>query len=124
MQNIPEGLVYLLVLAIAFLANHLYKQFGPTMEPQPRQAELDDGQTAPEPVPVSLAAASIAAATPLAGPQAWGASPGLQSQPRAQLRKRAPMGTKRNMQTAIAMATILGPCRAFEPDGHRASPAR
>jgi hypothetical protein len=69
MQNLPEGLIYLLVLAVAYLANDLFKRFGPKMEPEPPQAESDEGPTAQEPVPVGLAAASIASLTPLPGPQ-------------------------------------------------------
>ena len=124
MQNLPEGLIYLLVLAVAYLANYLFKRFGPKMEPEPPQAEVDEGPMAPEPVAVGLAAASIAAATPLLGPQIAVAKAMLPTRPRGQLPRLALMGSKRNKQTAIAMAAILGPCRAFEPDGNPASPGR
>jgi len=124
MQNLPEGLIYLLVLAVAYLANYLFKRFGPKMEPEPPQAEVDEGPMAQEPVPVGLAAASIAAATPLLGPQVAVAKAMLPTQPRGQLPRLALMGSKRNKQTAIAMAAILGPCRAFEPDANPASPGR
>jgi len=124
MQNLPEGLIYLLVLAMAYFANYLFKRFGPKMEPEPPQAEVDEGPMAPEPVPVGLAAASIAAATPLLGPQIAVAKAMLPTRPRGQLPRLALMGSKRNKQTAIAMAAILGPCRAFEPDGNPASPGR
>ena len=124
MQNLPEGLIYLLVLAAAYLANHVFKRFGPKMEPEPPQAEVDEGPMAPEPVPVGLAAASIVAATPLLGPQVAVANAMLPTRPRGQLPRLALMGSKRNKQTAIAMAAILGPCRAFEPDANSASPGR
>ena len=124
MQNLPEGLIYLLVLAVAYLANYLFKRFGPKMEPEPPQAEVDEGPTAQEPVPVGLAAASIASFTPLPGPQVAVAKAMLPTQPRGQLPRLALLGSKRNKQTAIAMAAILGPCRAFEPDGNPASPGR
>jgi hypothetical protein len=124
MQNLPEGLVYLLVLAAAYLANHLFKRFVPKMEPEPPQAEVDEGPTAQEPMPTGLAAASIAATTPLPGPQVAVAKAMLPTRPRGQLPRFALMGSKRNKQTAIAMAAILGPCRAFEPDAHPASPGR
>ena len=124
MQNLPEGLIYLLVLAVAYLANYLFKRFGPKMEPELPQSEVDEGPMAQEPVPVGLAAASIAAATPLLGPQVAVAKAMLPTQPRGQLPRLALMGSKRNKQTAIAMATILGPCRAFEPDANPASPGR
>ena len=124
MQNLPEGLIYLLVLAVAYLANDLFKRFGPKMEPEPPQAEVDEGPTAQEPVPVGLAAASIASFTLLPGPQVAVAKAMLPTQPRGQLPRLALLGSKRNKQTAIAMAAILGPCRAFEPDGNPASPGR
>ena len=124
MQNLPEGLIYLLVLAVAYLANYLFKRFGPKMEPEPPQAEVDEGPTAQEPLPVGLAAASIASFTPLPGPQVAVAKAMLPTQPRGQLPRLALLGSKRNKQTAIAMAAILGPCRAFEPDGNPASPGR
>ena len=124
MQNLPEGLIYVLVLAVAYLANYLFKRFGPKMEPEPPQAEVDEGPTAQEPVPVGRAAASIASFTPLPGPRVAVAKAMLPTQPRGQLPRLALMGSKRNKQTAIAMAAILGPCRAFEPDGNPASPGR
>jgi len=124
MQNLPEGLIYLLVLAVAYLANYLFKRFGPKMEPAPPQAEVDEEPAAQEPVPVGLAAASNASFTPLPGPQVAVAKAMLPTQPRGPLPRLALMGSKRNKQTAIAMAAILGPCRAFEPDGNAASPGR
>ncbi len=124
MQNLPEGLIYILVLAVAYLANHLFKRFGPQMEPQPPQAELEDEPASQGPAPVSLAAASTAEATPVLGPQLAVAEAMLPIKPRRQLTRLTLLGSKKNKQTAIAMATILGPCRAFESDAHPASPGR
>ena len=138
MQSPSEGLIYLVVLAAAYFATYLFKRFGPKMEPS--QAEVDEGPMAQEPVPVNPAAASIAAASPLLVPplvlplmpllmpllvpQVAVAKAMLPAQPRGQLPRLALMSSKRNKQTAIAMATILGPCRAFEPDNNPASPGR
>ena len=96
MQNLPEGLIYLLVLAVAYLANDLFKRFGPKMEPEPPQAEVDEGPTAQEPVPVGLAAASIASFTLLPGPQVAVAKAMLPTQPRGQLPRLALLGSKRS----------------------------
>jgi hypothetical protein len=123
MQNLPEGLIYLLVLAVAYLANYLFKRFGPQMEPEP-PVEVDEGAMAQEPVPVGLAAASIAVASPPLGLQVAVAKARLPSRPRSPLPRLALMGSRRNKQTAIAMAAILGPCRAFEAAGAPASPLR
>ena len=124
MQSPSEGLIYLLVLAVAYLANYLFKQFGPKMAQEPPQAAVDEGPMAQEPVPVGPAAASIAAATPQLVPQVAVAKAMLPTQPRGQLPRLALMSSKQNRQTAIAMAAILGPCRAFEPDANPASPGR
>ena len=128
MQNLSEGLIYLVVLAVAYLATYLLKRFGPKMEPGPPQAEVDEGPMAQEPVPVGPAAASIATATPLPVPQVVPqvavAKAMLPTQARGQLPRLALMSSKRDKRVAIAMATILGPCRAFEPDNNPASPGR
>ena len=128
MQNLSEGLIYLVVLAVAYLATYLLKRFGPKMEPEPPQAEVDDGPMAEAPVPVGPAAAPTAAAgpllVPLPRPQVALATAMLPTQPRGQLPGRALMSSKRNKQPAIAMAVILGPCRASEPDANPASSGR
>lgn len=124
MPNLPEGLIYVLALAVAYLAHHLLKRFGPQLEPQPPQAEPDEEQMAQEPVPAGLAAASIDAAPPQPGPKAVVVRPTLPNHPRGQPARRALTGSNRSKQAAIAMATILGPCRALEPDGNQASSGR
>ena len=132
MQSPSEGLIYLVVLAVAYFATYLFKRFGPKMDPEPPQAGVDEEPMAQEPVPVGPAAASIAAATPLllpllvqrVVPHVAVAKAMLPIQPRDQLPRLALMSSKRNKQTAIAMATILGPCRAFESDINPASPGR
>ena len=126
MQNLSDALIYLVVLAVAYLATYLFKRFGSKMTPEPPQAAVDEGPMAQE--PVGPAAATIAAATPLLMPllmpQVAVAKAMLPIQPRGQLPRLALMSSKRNRQTAIAMAAILGPCRAFEPDNNPASPGR
>ena len=119
MQNLSEGLIYLVVLAVAYLATYLFKRFGPKMEPELPQAEVDEGSMAQEPVPVGPAAASplpVPLLVPLLRPQVAVAKAMLPTQPRGQLPGLALMSSKRNKQAAIAMAVILGPCRALEPD--------
>ena len=132
MQSPSEGLIYLLVLAVAYFATYLFKRFGPKMDPEPPQAEVEEEPMTQEPVPVGPAAASIAAATPLLLPlfvprvvaQVAVAKAMLPIQPRGQLPRLALMSSKQNKRTAFAMATILGPCRAFEPDTIPAPPGR
>ena len=124
MQNLPEGLIYILALAGAYLVNYLFKRFGPKTEREPLEAELEDGQMAQVTAPLDLDAASITAAVPILGPKVAVAKATLTSDLRGQLHRHALLGSKHNKQTAIALATILGPCRAFEPDGNHASPGR
>ena len=122
MQSPSEGLIYLLVLAVAYLGTYLFKRFGAKMEPESSQAEVDEESMLQ--VPVGPAAAPIATATPLLVPQVAVAKAMLQTQSRSKLPGLALMSSKRNKQTAIAMAAVLGPCRAFEPDSNPASPGR
>lgn len=126
MQTPSEGLIYLIVLAVAYATNYLFKRFGPNREPEPPKAEVDEGPIAQEPVqvPVGPAAASIAAANPLLGPQVAVVKAMVPKQPRRQPPRLALMSSKRNKQTAIAMAVILGPCRALEPDAIPSSSGR
>ena len=124
MQSPSEVLIYLIVLAMAYLANYLFKRFGPKMEPESAQTNVDEGPMAQEQVPVGPAAASIAATTPLLVPPFAVARTMLPKQPRGQLPRLALMSSKRNKKIAIAMAAILGPCRASEPDTNPASPGR
>ena len=124
MQNLSEGLIYLLVLAAAYSANYLFKRFGPKMEPEPPQTDVDEEPMVQEPLPIGPAAASISAATPLFGPQVAVAKAVLPTPPRVQLPRLALMSSKRNKQAAIAMAVILGPCRALEPDAIPSSSGR
>ena len=130
MQSLSEGLIYLLVLAVAYFATYLFKRFGPKMGPEPPQAGVEEEPMTQAPVPVGPAAALIAAATPLLWPllvprvvpQVAVAKAMLPIQPRGQLPRLALMSSKRDKRAAIAMATILGPCRAFEPGTNPASP--
>lgn len=121
MQNLPEGLIYVLVLAVAYLATYLLKRFAPPMEPEPAQAAVGEEAMEQEPVAADRA---VPAANPLLGPRVAAAKAMLQSQPRSPRPRLALLGSKRDKQIAVAMATILGPCRAFEAHGDPASPSR
>jgi hypothetical protein len=124
MQNLPEGVLYAVALAVAYLATYLFKRFGPPMEPEPAQAAVDEEAIGQEPVAADQAAPSTTATHPLLGPRVAAAKAMLQSQPRSPLPRLALLGSKRDKQIAVAMATILGPCRAFEAHGDPASPSR
>ena len=110
MKNFPEELIYVLVIGAILLFQYVMKRFGP-QPPSPQD----------EPVP-EIAAEERAAPdiSPLPGASdtrfgrsaALGASEEL---PRRRFSRKALMGNRRDAQDAIVIATILGPCRAYEP---------
>ena len=109
MKGLPEELIYVLVFAAILLFQYLMKRFGPQEQQQSPQDEPDPesaAQATLETPPVSTLsdirfgrAGAPSASSPL---------------PRGRFSRRALMGTKREVQNAIVIATILGPCRAFE----------
>ncbi|MDP2430414.1 MAG: hypothetical protein Q8O33_00095 [Pseudomonadota bacterium] len=116
MSNLPEELIYVLVFGAIALFQYLMKRFGPQEEPLPPQA-LDDAFD-PE-----LEAWEMEQEAPLA--QVVPAYPTGDARLGARVTPPAPrprrfsrkslMGSQRDVQNAVVIATILGPCRAFEP---------
>ena len=98
------------------LLQYLMKRFGPQPEPPPIPQEEpvpeipEREQAAPEVSPVS--AASDARFGRSAPP---GASPALAARRLRRFSRKALMANRRDVQNAIVIATIMGPCRAFEP---------
>ena len=113
MKNIPEELLYVLMFAVIALLQYLMKRFGPQQQPQqlpqdePEPELLEPAQAAPETSWVSTSSdfrfgrgeATSASAAP----------------PRRRFTRRSLMGNKQEVQNAIVIAAIMGPCRAFEP---------
>ena len=109
MIKLPDELIYGLIFGVILLVQYLMKRFGP----QPPAPQNEPVAEIPE----------QAAATPEISPLSTGsdirfgrsgspsASPALA---RRRFSRRSLMGTKRDLQSAIVIATILGPCRAFE----------
>ena len=112
MKGLPEELIYVLMFGAALLVQYLMKRFGPQPQPPSPQEEPipeipEREQAAPEVSPVS--AASDTRFGRSAPP---GASPAL---PQRRFSRKALMANRRDVQNAIVIATIMGPCRAFEP---------
>jgi len=112
MKGLPEELIYVLIFGAILLFQYVMKRFGPQQQPQSPQDEPDpefpeQEQAAPEVSPVS--AASDTRFGRSAPP---GASPAL---PQRRFSRKALMANRRDVQNAIVIATILGPCRAYEP---------
>ena len=116
MKNLPEELIYVLIFGAILLVQLLMKRFVPQPQPQPQpsspQDELvaeteDQKQAALQDSPGSAACVtgvgrSLPRRTVLAAP-------------RHRFSRKALLANRRDVQNAIVVATIMGPCRAFEP---------
>ena len=112
----PDQLIYILVFAAIVLLQYLMKRFGPQQQPQSSQDE--------PPAQIPEAAEETAVASSVSGvatghfgrtePPSDSSAP-----PRRRFARRSLLGTRREVQNAIVIATILGPCRAFEPHAVR-----
>ena len=127
MNGFPTELIYVLIVAGIVLFQYMMKRFGPQEQEQPppplkesdpelpaREREQDERlPQIPEEMKETPAASSVFRAShQLGGPEAQGAFSRLT---RRRYSRRLLMGTRREVQNAIVIATIVGPCRAFEP---------
>lgn len=115
MKGLPEELIYALVFAALLLFQYLMKRFGPQQRPQSPQDEPvpeipEQEQATPVTSPVSTLSDIRFGRS-----GAPSASAALPERRLRRFSRRALMGTRRDVQNAIVIATILGPCRAFEP---------
>ncbi|MDP2811652.1 MAG: hypothetical protein Q8O34_16050 [Rhodocyclaceae bacterium] len=112
MKNFPAELLYVLMFVAIVLFQYLMKRFGPQQRedavPQERLPQF------PEEVKETPAAPSVSsvASGDFGRAEAPDAAPAL---PRRRFSRASLMGTRRQAQNAVVIATILGPCRAFEP---------
>ena len=110
MKGLPEELIYVLIFGAVLLLQYLMKRFGPQPpqhSPQEEPIPPFQEQTTPVTIPVSTESD-----TRFGQSRAPSASITL---PQRRFSRKSLMGTKRDAQNAIVIATILGPCRAFEP---------
>lgn len=129
MNSFPTELIYILIFGAILLFNYVMQQAArrrqselPRDEP-PQDEPLPEiwGRAPPIPAALPVPAASV---EPVRRSEAPSASSPL---PRRRFARRSLMGTRREVQNAIVIATILGPCRALEPPGGAAvgtSPGR
>ncbi len=110
MKNIPAELLYVLMFAAIVLFQYLMKRFGP-QEQQDPVAQEDFPQLFEE-VKETQATSSVSSVAVGYFGQAPDASLALS---RRRFSRASLMGTRHEVQNSIAIATILGPCRAFEP---------
>jgi hypothetical protein len=122
MKSFPTELIYLLIIGAILLLNYVAQQAAkrrqselPPDEPSQDEPSQDEplpdiwrrAPPAPEALPVS--AASVEPVRRSEAPTASSA------RPRRRFARRSLMGTRRDVQNAFVIATILGRCRADEP---------
>lgn len=115
MKSVPAELLYVVMFVAIVLFQYLMKRFGPQEQSDPVvQEDLPPTPEAVEASPAAPAVSSVAVGHfGYFGPaEAPSASPAL---PRRRFARASLMGTRREVQNSIVIATILGPCRAFEP---------
>ena len=111
MHGFPTELIYVLIFAAILLFQYMMKRLG-QQEPQESAQDERLPQIPEEVKETPAASVSRASVDPLGRPEAQGVSPRLT---RRRYSRRLLMGTRREVQNAIVIATIVGPCRAFEP---------
>jgi hypothetical protein len=116
MDRFPTELIYVLIFAAIVLFQYAMKRFAPQQQEQQQQESAQDEQAAQyeeeaRPVQRPFPAANVATSH-----FGRSAAPGVSPAPsRRRFSRRSLMGTRRKVQDAIVIATILGPCRADEP---------
>ena len=124
MKGLPEELIYVLIFAAILLFQYLMKRFGQ----QQQQDSAQDERLAQIPEEVKETPAASPVSSVPVGHFGRTEAPSVSSAlPRRRFARRSLMGTRREMQNAVVIATILGPCRALEPPGGAAvgtSPGR
>ena len=112
MNSFPAELMYVVIFAAVMLFSYFMKRFGP----QERQASAQDEHFSQIPEEVQETPIAVSVSRASAG-QFVRSEPQVASSWHARRRysRRSLMGTRREVQNAIVLATMLGPCRAFEP---------
>ncbi len=111
MKSVPAELLYVLMFLAIVLFQYLMKRFAP----QEPQEPAGDERLARFPDEVPDASAVSAAFGVAGGHFGRSAAPVTSLAPQRRRFSRASlMGARREVQNAVVVATILGPCRAFE----------
>ena len=111
MHGFSTELIYVLIFGAILLLQYVMKRLG-QQEPQESAQDERLPQIPEEVKETPAASVSRASVDQLGRPEAQGVSPRLT---RRRYSRRLLMGTRREVQNAIVIATIVGPCRAFEP---------
>jgi hypothetical protein len=111
MKGLPNELIYVLVVAAIVLFQYLMKRFVPQQQSQPPRDEPITQIPGEE---AEIPATSQGSRTPGTSPRGSGEPAPSSAFGRRRFSRRSLMGTRRDMQNAIVIATILAPCRADE----------
>ncbi len=115
MEGFPKEFLYVLLFAGIVLFQYLVKRFAPQRQPE---AEAEPLWEFPE-EGTELQAPPVARAT--AGHFGRSGAPSAPAAPRGRrFSRRSLFGSPRDLQNAVVLATILGPCRAMEAPGDNA----
>ncbi len=114
MKGLPEELILFLIIGAILLVQYLMKRFGLQPQPQPPSPQDEAVPETPEPEQATPGAASISAASDIRFGRSAAPSASI-AFPERRFSRRALLGNRRDVQNAIVIATILGPCRAYEP---------
>jgi hypothetical protein len=127
MKGLPSELIYVLIFVGILLVQYLMKRLA-SRRPQESSQDAQLPQAADGELPdfagleraTSMAGSpSRASVEPLGRSEAPAAS---RLPPRRRFTRQVLLGTRRDVQNAIVLAAIIGPCRALEPPGGAAVP--
>ena len=112
MKGLPEELIYALIFGVVLLLQYLMKRFGP--QPQPQSPQEEPVAEIPEHEQATPETSSVSTASDIRFGRS-GSPSASTTLPQRRFSRKSLMGNRRDVQNAIVIATILGPCRAFEP---------
>jgi hypothetical protein len=127
MEGLSSALIYVLIYIGIVLVWYLIKRLASRRRRQSsRAAEVPQppGEEPPDLAGLDHATSmawspSRAAVESLGRAEVQAARP---PSPQRRFAKQALLGTRRDVQNAVVIATIMGPCRALEPPGDAAAP--
>lgn len=125
MKGLPAELLYLLILVGIFLVQYLMKRLASRRQrrasqepPVPQSADTSPSNLAEFGQAIPLVRSWPRAESPSRAEELTASRP----RPRRRFTRQALLGTRPDVQNAIVLAAIIGPCRALEPPGDAGVP--
>ena len=118
MMNLPEELIYGLIFGAVLIFQYVMKRFAPEPKLQPLSPQYE---TIPETEEPQLAALDSSPGSRPLDTRFGRSSQQTAAPARGQHRysRKVLLANRRDVQNSIVVATIIGPCRAFEPHAAR-----